>query len=376
MLEAKRLGHRVLVMTQAKRLDLAWPRDQVDEVFGVPDITDEKVVRDVVSYIHRHRKIDRIIPMADHDVELSSMIREHLRIAGMGETTARYFRDKLAMRMRTQEAGLPIPEFVGLLHHPDIQEFMDRVPPPWVIKPRMEVASLGISKVHSAAEAWEVINGLGDKQSVYLMERFVTGDLYHVDSIVSEREVVFASAQKYGIPMLALNREGGVYTTRTIRRQTKEERALQALNKQVIAELGLVRGVTHIEYIRGEDGQFYFLEAASRVGAAKIADVIYEATGICLWHEWVKIEAGQGKEPYLLPKRRKDYAGVLMTLARQDWPDLSAYDDPEIVWRSNKQNHAGLVVRSDDPDRVEELLSSYARRFSEDFMAHAPRATV
>lgn len=377
MLEAKRLGHEVLVMTQAKRLDLAWPRDQVDEVFGLPDMFDEKMVRNVVSYMGRTRKIDRIVPMGDPDVEVASALREHLRVPGMGETTARYFRDKLAMRMRAKEAGIRIPEFVPVFHHPDVEAFMDAVPAPWVLKPRMEVGSMGITKLHSKQEAWEAIEALGDKQSMHLLERFVPGDLYHVDSIVSEKETVFASVQRYGIPMLALNREGGIYTTRTVRRNTGDERALKKLNLEVIKQLGLVRGVTHIEYIKSAaDGQFYFLEAGARVGAAKIADVVYEATGVCLWHEWVKIEAAQGKQPYEKPKPRKDYAGVIVTLARQEYPDMSTFDDPEVVWRSNKKNHAGLVIRSSDPDRVEELLNRYAERFSQEFMAHAPRATV
>lgn len=383
MIYANQMGWRVLVMTTAKNLDQAWPREHVEDVFAVPDLFDEKVVKNVVSYIARNRKIDRIVPMGDFEVDVATMLREHLRVPGMGETTMRYFRDKLAMRMKAQEDGIAVPEFVHILNYDELNAYLNRVPGPWILKPRMEAASFGIKKINSPQELWDRLNELGDKQSGYLLEKFTPGDVYHVDSVVSEREVVFASASKYGKPMLALNQDGGVYTTRTIKRGTADEKALQKLNKEVIQSLGLVRGVTHIEYIKSAaDGKFYFLEAGARVGAARIPDVIYRATDICLWHEWARLDLagkdlekynlpGQG-EPYKLPKARKDYAGVIVTLAQQEHPDMSAYNDPEVVWVQKKKYHAGLVVQSNDAARVEELLEQYAQRFARDFMAHVP----
>ena len=61
-----------------------------------------------------------------------------------------------------------------------------------------------------------------------------------------------------------------------------------------------------------------------------------------------------------------------MSLAKQEWPDLSGYADPEIAWRMKRLNHAGLVVRSDDPQRVQVLLDNYLPRFFNDFHATLP----
>ncbi|MDW8268822.1 MAG: ATPase, partial [Anaerolineae bacterium] len=77
-------------------------------------------------------------------------------------------------------------------------------------------------------------------------------------------------------------------------------------------------------------------------------------------------------EPYTLPPVRHDHAGLITCLARQEWPDLSAYQDPEIVWRLEKRHHAGLLVASSDPDRVQALLEAYSRRFEDDFLAVLP----
>jgi hypothetical protein len=141
----------------------------------------------------------------------------------------------------------------------------------------------------------------------------------------------------------------------------------------VIAGLGLPHGVTHAEFLKGHaDGEFYFIEIAARVGGAYISDVIEAASGVNLWREWAKLEVGAGKVPYQLPPLRQDYAGVIVSLARQERPDTSAYNDPEIIYRVKKYHHAGFIVKSPRAERVQELLDSYALRFRDDFMASQP----
>ena len=63
---------------------------------------------------------------------------------------------------------------------------------------------------------------------------------------------------------------------------------------------------------------------------------------------------------------------MIISLARQENPDTSAYNDPEIVYRLNKKHHAGLVFASKDPQRIEQLLEDYSRRFYEDFYTSQP----
>jgi hypothetical protein len=51
---------------------------------------------------------------------------------------------------------------------------------------------------------------------------------------------------------------------------------------------------------------------------------------------------------------------------------MSAYVDPEIRVRIRKHHHAGLIVASPDPGRIEALIDDYAQRFLVDFFATAP----
>jgi biotin carboxylase len=136
----------------------------------------------------------------------------------------------------------------------------------------------------------------------------------------------------------------------------------------------MLRGVSHAEFIKGaEDGRFYFLETAARVGGANIAEMVHVATGINLWQEWARIELSNLRgEPYRLPDRREDFGAVMVCLAQQERPDLSSFDAPEIVWRLQKKHHAGLVLASADQQRIEELLDDYGMRMTQEFLAYAP----
>jgi len=370
----KEAGLHVILATNDKNKDEQWPRESIDEFFHMPDLGKRPDIIHAVAYLARNRQIDLIVALDDFDVETAAHLREHFRLPGMGDSLARNFRDKLAMRTTARNAGLLVPEFTGVFNYDDLREFMDRVSPPWLLKPRSEASSMGIKKIEHDDEIWPVLESLGDQQSFFLLEQFVAGDVYHVDGLVDKGEVLFSMAHKYGKPPLSVYSGGGVFITRSLDRDSDESKSLVELNKEVLKAMGLVRGATHSEYIKfQDDGRLYFLENAARVGGANIAECVEYATGVNLWYEWARIEISNLRgEPYQLPKTHSGYSGIINCLAHQEWPDLSDYDDPEIVWRMSKKYHAGVIISSPDAARVESLLNSYAERFAHDFLAVMP----
>jgi hypothetical protein len=221
---------------------------------------------------------------------------------------------------------------------------------------------------------WRLVEELGDRQSHHLIERYIPGDVYHVDGLVTRGQLVFAESHRYASPPFDVMHGGGLFCTRTLPRDSGEARELEAITRKVVTALGIRRGAVHAEFIRArDDGRFHFLEIAARVGGANIAEMVEAATGINLWREWARIEIAEARgASYSPPAPRTDHAGVLISLARQEWPDTSAYDDPEIVWRMNRHHHAGLIVASADSARVDALLHGYMGRFHVDFHASLP----
>ena len=369
----KAMGCRVLLLTVEKLREGEWPRECLDGVFTMPEDLPLQGLIYSVSYMARLQPIDRIVALDEFDMENVSALREHLRLPGMGLTTVRYFRDKLAMRARAREADIRVPEFVHVLNYDALREFMQRVPGPWLLKPRSQASGIGMRKIDSAEELWPLLDQLGDQQSFYLLEQFLPGTVYHVDSVASEKGIVFAEAHLYGTPPLDTSHHGGVFTSSTLPRDSSDTSELLAANRKVLEQLGFVRGVTHTEFLKAHaDGKFYFIEVAARVGGAYISDTVEAATGINLWREWARLEVGAGVYGYQLPPRRKDYAAVVLSLARQENPDTSSYQDAEIVKRISKYHHAGLIVRSPSVIKIQELVAAYRQRFQQDFLATEP----
>jgi len=368
--QAHRRGAQVYLFTQAKLLTKPWPRQALADLFAQPDDSPLQHTLHTVAFLARTRVFDRVVALDDYDVETAAAVREHLRIPGMGDTTARYFRDKLAMRTRARETGIPVPPFVRVLNDAELSEFMASVPPPWMLKPRSEASAAGIVKVHTPEELRRTLDRLGDRQSYFLLEKYLPGDVYHVDSIVQDRQVLFAEVHRCGTPPFDVAHGGGIYTSRTVERGSEVDAGLRALNARILDQLGLVRGVAHVEFIRNPEGQLYMLETSARVGGAHTADMVEAATGLNLWEQWANLEIDGSA--YRLPPRRTEYAGLLMTLAREERPDLSGFDDPEIAYRAAEPFHAGLVVRSPSHARVAALLGDYARRLARDHQAVLP----
>src|ERR1700693_207459 len=373
MRECKRQGCRVFLLTAEKLRNADWPRDSLDDTFFLPAEIPLADIVQAVTHLARTQRIDRIVALDEFDMETAATLREHLRVPGMGLTTMRYFRDKLAMRMRALDRGVRVPDFVPVFNHNDIRYYLENVRGPWVLKPRQEASAIGIKKIYNPDELWTILGQLGDKQSTYLLEKFVPGEVYHVDSVVSENEVVFANVSKYGKPPMNVAQGGGVFTSFTVPRGSEEDAALRQINGDLLAALGLLRGVAHTEFIQEhEDGHFYFLECAARVGGAYISEMVEASTEINLSREWARIKIAGGDGTYNLPPVREEYAGVVLSLARQENPDTSAYNDLEVCLRIKKHHHAGLVLRSNDPERVRSLLENYAPRFVHDFLAVEP----
>ena len=372
LIQLKKLGNKVYLITSEKLRDKPWPTEYIDEIFYMEGQDTEWNLEHLllgVGNLMKSNTIDAIVALDDFDVEKATYLRENLRITGMGQTTGRYFRDKLAMRMRAKSCGISNPNFCSLFNDHDINTFADTISPPWVLKPRSEASATGIIKVFDKESLWIHINEMGNNRFKYLVEQFRPGDVYHCDSLVLNGKILFSITSKYLATPMEISQGGGIFRTANIPYDSEDDKAIKAVNEQVIKGFGLKHGAAHSEYIKcRDDGKIYFLETSSRVGGAHIAEMVAEASNINLWKEWADIEDSLVKETkYTLPKVKKEYAGLVLTLSKFQHPDLSSFSDPEVCFRVPLDYHAGLIVKSDSSERVLELLDDYANRLNSDF---------
>ena len=375
---AKAEGATVYLLTSMSLKDEPWPKESIDEMFYVEEENDQdwnmaNIIKGL-AYTLRSKKVDRIVALDDFDVERAAQLREEFRVPGMGQTTARYFRDKLAMRMKAADAGIKVPAFSALFNDAEIQEYTERVSAPWLVKPRSEASATGIKKIHSAEELWQHLDTLGDKRHEYLVEKFEPGDVFHVDSLSQDGELIFSRVSQYLNTPFEVAHGGGIFRSHICEFGGKDDRALRAMTAKVMTAFGMVFSASHTEFIKSHaTGEYYFLETSSRVGGAHLAEMVEYSSGISLWEEWAKLELAQLKgEKYILPGITKDYAGIVVSLIRDYRPDYAAFSDKEICWTMDKDYHIGIIIKADNRQRILDLLDDYAKRIFESSHASAP----
>lgn len=377
----KKQGNRVFLVTTEQLREKPWAFEYIDEVFFMPgqDLEwDMDLLLRGVGGLMKEHKIDAIIALDDYDVEKAAFLRENFRISGMGQTTGRYFRDKLAMRIKAKEAGIRVPAFSSLFHNEDINHFADTVAAPWVLKPRSEASAHGIIKVYDKESLWRHLDELGDNRIYYLIEQFKPGDVYHADGLQLDGKNLFLTVSRYLATPMEISQGGGIFRSANIPYGSEDDKKIKKVNEAIMKAFGLKNGASHTEFIKSrDDGEIYFLETASRVGGAHLAEMVEAATDINLWAEWAKIEDAVAKNKnYELPKVAKNYAGIVLTLSKYEHPDLSSFDDPEVCFRVPLEYHAGLIVKSPKQERIMQLLDHYAERFASELSATAEAPEV
>ena len=296
--ECKRQGCHVILITKEKMLEEDWPRDCLDELIAVPNDAGPPLMIDLTAFIARKMKVDRVVALEEFDVMTAALVREHFCLPGMSSSTAKTFRDKYRMAEAARAGGIVVPKFVPLINGDEVSEFMERVPPPWIIKPRSDVSAIGIRKVGDPAEVWRIMTemnqreNLRERASYYVLAQFVAGEVFHVDSIVSGGRLVFAAANRSLRPPVEL--ACGRATSRTVAHGSADERKLLAINRKLVRRSPRTRRGTRGSLQSDADAGL-LSEMAARVGGAYIARV--EAASGSEWREWAHMGFSRKQAP-------------------------------------------------------------------------------
>ena len=106
----------------------SWPRECLEELATMPAGLNREQILNTVSWMARGRRFDRVVALHERDLETAAQIREHMRVPGMGTTTAGCYRDKLAQRVIASAFGYQVPEFCRVLNYDELRDYMARVP--------------------------------------------------------------------------------------------------------------------------------------------------------------------------------------------------------------------------------------------------------
>src|SRR5215475_9632703 len=126
--ECKAHGCHVILVTKEKMLREDWPRESLDDLIAVPNDAGPALFIDLLAFLARNMKIDRVVALEEFDVVTAALMREHLCLPGLSSSNAKVFRDKLSMAVYSQRAGINVPEFVPLVNVEEVDQYMKTVP--------------------------------------------------------------------------------------------------------------------------------------------------------------------------------------------------------------------------------------------------------
>ncbi len=231
-----------------------------------------------------------IIAIHERDILRASQLRERFGLKGQQPNSAQHFRDKTLMKQIAHQYKITAPSFASLHSSLDLITFVEQNGYPVVVKPIDGSGSRNICVLHNQQDLLHLLQqGLPSSAEV---ETFVSGDMYHVDGLVTEGEVVFISTSKYASGCLAFQ-SGGYNASFLISRENPLFERLSTFTIQLLHVLDTPLHTTfHAELFHTLDDEIILCEIASRTGGGRLTTYIEQTYGIHLNRAWIEAQCG------------------------------------------------------------------------------------
>lgn len=243
------------------------------------------------------RPPDAVIALVERAVVPAAALRMAYGVRGATPDRALLWRDKLAMKARIREAGLPHAQLRTIERGASAARLIEVLGLPMVLKPRS--ASGGRGTVIAQREP-EVRAALREG---WLAERFIDGVELSVESFVQAGAVAFENVTEYLVP--------GWANVVPAALPPDVDRAVRRLNRAAIEALEVSDGLTHLEafVVSAEAAEpgVIFGELACRPPGGSLMELMQRAYGFDPWASHLAVELGR---PLELPTDATRSAGV------------------------------------------------------------------
>jgi biotin carboxylase len=150
---AKRVGAEVVLGTdRCHQIDDPWADGAIAVHFDDP----ESAAQSIIEKTHG-TPITGVLALGDRPTETAAFVARALGLPYSSPEAVRNCRSKLAEREVLQAAGLPVPAFFSFALSEPIEQVLQRVEFPCVVKPLTLSASQGVVRANNAKEFTEAV---------------------------------------------------------------------------------------------------------------------------------------------------------------------------------------------------------------------------
>jgi biotin carboxylase len=358
-----------------------------DRALVLPLKRPEEAAQRVVEHDQRV-PLDAVVAVDDEGVKTASLAAERLGFKTSDPSAVARTRDKHALRLALETAGVRQPAFEYV---PAGAGLPDGLAYPVVVKPLGLAASRGVIRADddsSARQAADRIRAIvDDPQAPLLVESFVPGEEVAVEGLLRggalETLAVFDKPDPLDGPYF----EETIYVTPS-RKPVATLEAIERTTAAAAAALGLSEGPIHAE-LRVGDGQVTLLEIAARSIGGLCSRALRFGAGVSLEEvilrhaldlpldDLKRTDRASGVMMLPIPRR-----GVLHEVGGQDEAravpgiaglEISIARGREVEPLPEGDRYLGfLFARGDTPEEVEQALRTAHGKLSVDIQETAP----
>jgi biotin carboxylase len=297
ILHAKELGLRVAAVDRNPDA----PGLAEADIAKVVDFADAAAVIKATARI----KLDGVLTVsADRAVPVVAAVAEARGLPGIGIETAHLMTNKIAMRARLADAGVPQPRFAALRTISETRRAADEVGFPSVLKPVDSGGQRGIFRVESLDDIHAHLHEalVASPTGEAILEEFVEGIEMNGIVIARHGEVLPLTLSDrlrppgigFGVGWIH------VYPATIYGAQLEESERVAA---HTVHSLGLRTGIAFPQLIAAPDGRVIVVECAARIPGGQMADLVRWATGVDLVDVQVKMALGEDLPDELVTAR-------------------------------------------------------------------------
>lgn len=249
----------------------------------------EAAVRQMAGALGTGR-VDALIGILEPLQEALAIVRERLRIQGMDTAEARRFRDKAHMKDVLRSHDLPCARHALATDRGAAAAFAREVMP-LVAKPPAGAGAKDTFRVDQLHELESWMSRVPPTpERPLLLEEFVQGTEYSFDSVSVGGRHVFHSISEYAPTPLQVMETPWIQWTVLLPKDIDgpEYAGIMDAGPKTLDALGMVNGMTHMEWFRREDGSIAISEVAARPPGAQFTSLISYAHDTDFYRVWAE----------------------------------------------------------------------------------------
>ncbi len=244
-------------------------------------------------------RVDRLIGVLEQLQEPLAEVRQRFQIRGMDLEEARNFRDKARMKSVLRAHGLPCARHVLARQPSEALTFAEECLPV-VAKPPAGAGARNTFRVDTREQLEGYLRSAPPtNETPLLLEEFIVGREHSFDSVTLHRQHLLHSISRYTPGPLEVMSHPWIQWCVVLPRHVDGDEFddIRAVGAQALDALGMVTGLTHMEWFRRPDGSIAISEVAARPPGAQFTSLLSWAYDLDFYRAWSRLMVFEEFEP-------------------------------------------------------------------------------